>query len=246
MPQYVGSKWRKTKAIMQHESLQHYVPRTVALNVNSLRTMLQHYGMVYIKPDKGSHGNGVIRIEKTNKIYRYQLNKRVREFNTYQALYHAIKMETRGTKYLVQKGIHLLTYNGRRFDLRIMVQLNPRRKWETTGIIGRVAAPRKIVTNYHSGGKLTPASRLIGKHVSKAALPTKLRSLHQLGVKAGKVMHRAFPGIRAIGLDIGMDHSLTPWILEINTRPDPYIFRQLADPAIYRKIRLYAKYYGKK
>jgi hypothetical protein len=245
LPQYVGSKWRKTKAILRSKSLQQIVPRTVRFNWRALKMMLQQYSMVYIKPDTGSHGNGVIRVEKSQGQYRFQVGQRIRAFESYSAMFNAVNKETRGRKYLVQRGIHLLKYNGRRFDLRVMAQFNPRRNWETTGIIGRVAAPRKIVTNYHNGGKLLSVNQLLSSQLSKSAFTRKLRMLEHLGVTAGKVIHQAFPGVREVGVDVGMDHTLTPWILEVNTRPDPYIFRKLPNPAVFRKIKRYAKAYGR-
>jgi hypothetical protein len=35
-------------------------------------------------------------------------------------------------------------------------------------------------------------------------------------------------------------------VLEVNTSPDPYIFRRLKDKSIFGKIRRYARAYGKR
>lgn len=246
MPQYVGSKWSKTKILLQNRELQAIVPRTVRLNRITLMKMLHQYRMVYIKPNRGTHGKGVIRVEWSNGQYRFQVSKNMRIYHSYSSMFEAIYKETRGRKYLVQRGIHLLTYKGHRFDLRVMVQRNPKRLWETTGIIGRVAAPRKIVTNYHNGGTLMSANRLLSSHLSKTALMSKIRYLKKMGEKTGRIMYKAFPGVNEIGIDIGFDRSLTPWIIEVNTRPDPYIFRKLENPAIFRKIKRYAQQYRRK
>lgn len=245
MPQYVGSKWEKTKVLLQSKELQSIVPRTLRFNRNTLMNMLHQYGMVYIKPNRGTHGKGVIRVERSKGQYRYQVGKNMRTFHSYPSMYDAIIKETKGKSYLVQKGIHLLTYKGHRFDLRVMVQQNLKKQWETTGIIGRVAAPRKIVTNYHNGGALTPVNRLLGNHLNKTALVSKIRYLEKMGEKTGRTLHKAFPGIHEIGMDIGFDRSLTPWIIEVNTRPDPFIFKKLANPAIFRRIKRYAQAYGR-
>ncbi|RIE04883.1 YheC/YheD family protein [Cohnella faecalis] len=44
-----------------------------------------------------------------------------------------------------------------------------------------------------------------------------------------------------VGADIGLDNHLRPWIIELNTNPDPYIFRHLADKRIARKVLSYAR-----
>ncbi|BBI32417.1 YheC/YheD family protein [Cohnella abietis] len=245
MPQYVGSKWRKTAALLHSTQFNKIIPKTVRFNRLQLKSMLQKFSMVYVKPDMGSHGKGVMKVEHSNGQYRFQLGEHPRTFRTYEALYDAIRKETKGRSYLVQRGVHLLTHKGRRFDLRVMVQWSPRRVWETTGIIGRVSAPRKIITNYHGGGKLTPVRKLLGGYLAKQAVEKKIASLERMGVRAGQAMRRKFPRVCEIGVDVGMDRTMTPWVLEVNTAPDPYIFRKLSDPSIFKKIRRYAKAYGR-
>jgi hypothetical protein len=44
-----------------------------------------------------------------------------------------------------------------------------------------------------------------------------------------------------VGADIGLDNHLLPWIIELNTNPDPYIFRHLPDKRIARKVLSYAR-----
>ncbi|NBD27334.1 YheC/YheD family protein [Paenibacillus glycinis] len=244
MSRYVGSKWRKTAAIRKSAPLAQYVPDTLKMTGASLLDRLNQYGMVYIKPDLGMYGNGVMRVERRGDVYSYQVGNKRRDFARYSDLYRSIKRRTGSRRYLVQKGIHLLKYGGRRFDLRVMVQWSPSRTWETTGIIGRVAAKNKIVTNYHSGGKIVAADALLRAHTDQPA--SKLQALSRLGAQAGAAMQQAFPGVYVIGLDVAMDKSMHPWILEVNTRPDPYIFKKHPDRKVFRKIMRYAKAYAKK
>nr|WP_256253316.1 YheC/YheD family protein [Paenibacillus sp. UNC496MF] len=237
------SKWRKTVAIQKNAHLSQFVPETLRMTRSTLLRLLKQYEMVYIKPEFGSFGKGVMRVERLGTGFRYQFGRKIRTFNAYASLYNSILVQTSGKRYLVQKGIRLLEYGGSKFDIRVMVQYSPNRAWETTGIIGRVAAKNKIVTNYHSGGKIMAASRLLRKHTSQAE--SKLLALSKLGVQTGKAMKRAFPGVRVIGLDIAMDETLHPWILEVNTNPDPYIFKKHPDPNVFKKIMRYAKAYPK-
>ncbi|NBC68434.1 YheC/YheD family protein [Paenibacillus sacheonensis] len=244
MTRYVASKWRKTAALTKTRALSRYVPETQRMNKTSLFDCLKRYGMVYIKPEFGSFGNGVMRVERLESGYRFQLGKTIRTFAQYGPMYQSLVRQTGGKRYLVQKGIRLLEHDGRKFDIRVMVQLSPSRTWETTGIIGRVAAKGKIVTNYHSGGKIVSATRLLKAYSSQPE--SKLLALAKLGVQAGQAMQSAFPGIHVIGLDIAMDETMHPWILEVNTCPDPYIFKKHPDPGVFKKIMQYSKAYPKK
>lgn len=155
-PRYVTSKIGKTKAVEATAALKVYVPTTKWMTAESLKQMLNQHKMVYIKPNVGMFGNGVIRVEFSDgegeiMPYSYQLGVNLKRFKTFEDMYASIKKKTGKSPYLVQKGIHLLKYKGNRFDLRIMVQQTPLRDWETTGVIGRVAHPSKIVTNFHNG-----------------------------------------------------------------------------------------------
>lgn len=217
------------------------VPETRRMNEHSLRDMLQLYSMVYVKPESGTYGKGVMRVERIGGTYSYQSGEKKRSFDTFDALYRSVKRHKRNRPYLVQRGIRLLKHRGRRFDLRVMVQRNARREWETTGIIGRVAHPRKIVTNYHSGGKPTEVRKLLRPHAPGHQLPRIESELSAIGRNAARALSRTYPGIDSVGADIGLDDGLRAWIIELNTNPDPYIFRHLPDKSVSRKVLRYAR-----
>lgn len=246
MSQYVGSKWRKTAALMRNDRLKPHIPKTVRYGPSQLDQMLRRFGMVYAKPVSGKHGIGVLRVERASETYRLRYGRRTIAFRSFAHLCEAIRALKREKPYLIQKGIRLLKYGGRPFDLRVMAQRSPARKWETTGVIGRVAGPRRIVTNYHAGGKLISAERLLRGHLPQGKLRGKIRELEKIGEAAGRAMIARFPGVREIGVDAGLDQSKKIWIIEVNTAPDPYIFRAHPDPSVFRKIRRYAKAYGRR
>ncbi len=71
------------------------------------------------------------------------------------------------------------------------------------------------------------------------------RMLGNLGHKIALHFNRTHPGFKEIGIDIGIDKQMKPWIIEVNSRPDPYIFNSLKNKSMYRKIYRYAKAYGR-
>jgi glutathione synthase/RimK-type ligase-like ATP-grasp enzyme len=246
---YVTSKMGKTKAIEVDEALRKHVPVTKRMTAATLQTMLEQYKMVYVKPNVGMFGNGVIRVEQAGdeveRPFSYQSGTRLKAFKTFSEMYVSLHKLVGNRPYLVQKGIHLLKHKGNRFDLRVMVQMTPHHKWETTGIIGRVAHPAKIVTNYHNGGKLRSVDTLLQKYVPATERKGYVKQLQVLGVKVAKAINARYKGVKEIGVDVALDHELVPWILEVNTSPDPYIFRVLKDKRIFAKIRRYGKAYGR-
>jgi hypothetical protein len=246
---HITSKWGKTKVLMRSPQICPHIPDTRRMTRHSLLSMLKQYGMVYVKPNRGTFGAGVMRVEAVLRpgsvLFTYQSGLKVKRFSSYNAMYDSLRRLTGKRLYLVQKGIHLLTHRKRRFDIRVMVQQNLKRQWETTGIVGRLAAPKKVVTNIHNGGTVTAVGKLLSGHTAEGRKRRLVKSMRSLGLVVAKRMHRAYPGVKEVGLDVALDRTLYPWILEVNTMPDPYIFTKLKDKSIFRRIARYARAYGR-
>lgn len=246
--QRVLSKWAKTKALLANPKLTRFVPVTQPYTRQNLSMLLSKFGMVYIKPVNGTFGKGVIRVEhhgQDKMPYRFQSGVRKYECRSFEELYKRLQFVKLRKPYLVQQGIEMLRYAGRRFDLRVTVQKNTAEKWETTGMIGRLAHPRKIVTNYHNGGTPMTVEKLLGVHWTKQPLAAYRSSLGKLGISVAEAMAKKFPRIKEIGIDVAIDKQKNAWILEVNTMPDLHLFRKHPDPSIFRRMYRYAVRYGR-
>jgi glutathione synthase/RimK-type ligase-like ATP-grasp enzyme len=246
--QRIRSKWAKTDALLADPVLSQYVPMTLQYQRSSVEILLEQFGMIYAKPVNGTFGVGVIRIEKlpdSNNPYHFQSCERKYAFASFDEMFRKLNLVKKPKPYLVQQGIHLLKHDGRRFDLRVMVQHNPQSIWETTGMIGRVAHPRKIVTNYHAGGTPLPVSVLLKDYLSDEEWIRYERQLQELGVDIANALTKRFPRLKEIGIDVAIDQDLKPWVLEVNTLPDPFLFKKLPSRSAFRKIYAYAIAYGR-
>ncbi|WP_246021797.1 YheC/YheD family protein [Paenibacillus zeisoli] len=264
--QRIASKWKKTQIILQLPNLQPYIPETRKFSVEDLRAMIHQYGLIYIKPDRGTYGNGVMSAEyylaapeKNGEIeneanlvkespapqYKLRFGIQSQIYNTFEELHSALMDKIKKRDYLIQQGIHLLTYHRRKFDIRVLVQKNLKREWETTGYIARLGALQKIITNHHGGGTSYPVEQLLSPHMDERQLELLLSELRQIGTQVGYQLQHAYPRLKELGLDIAVDAEFKAWILEVNTLPALFPFKELKDKRIYRRIRRYAVHYGR-
>ncbi|MDB5054413.1 MAG: endospore coat-associated protein [Bacilli bacterium] len=92
--QHIGSKWNKTNVLLGNREISKYIPKTKKLNQFVLKSMLDEFKMVYLKPINGTYGNGVIRVEKHEEgeevTFHYQMGIEKKNFLSLPSLYRYI------------------------------------------------------------------------------------------------------------------------------------------------------------
>jgi glutathione synthase/RimK-type ligase-like ATP-grasp enzyme len=205
--------------------------------------MLKQHNTVFIKPDKGSGGYGIIRIRKIDG-YRFEVSKGTKKsLVSRKNLSSYIRKITRpSSSYLVQQGIQLARYRGHPFDFRIYMQ-KPRNSWVVSGKVTRVAAPGRFLTNYHQGAKPVTVPEVLRSVLNNnKKVAGVIQQIDQLSMATARILDDKFPGIRELGIDIAMEKSGKLWILEANTRPGSATFRLLSDKTMYDRIQKNRRY----
>lgn len=250
----VYSKWRKANLLSKHEVLRWFVPPTEIMTPSSLQRMLRKYNTVFVKPDVGALGRGVIQVKRMKKrraatkyYFRIHEDAKVTFVQTFAALYNHLRTRAGGRRYVIQKGISLIKKNDKPIDFRIVVQKNLQRKWEVTGMIARVAHPQKVITNGSRGGRVLPIERVLAQYSRHRADQKRvLTTLHHLALRTAKQLGKSFPAQFEFGLDVAMTAHLKLWILEVNSKPDPRPFVKLKNQRPLRRMVKYGTFYGRK
>lgn len=199
-----------------------------------LLDMLRQWGLVYAKPDNGSSGSGVIRVERVNNTeYIVSWGKRRKRCGAAQLPRTVQAAMLRGKRYVIQRGIHLARVNGKPFDMRVVWQ-KPYSRWELTWISAKIA-PRSNspVTNVAKGGvdaRITPTLQRMQPPVNVQVMRRQIRTV------SGRIVHvlgAHFP-VRILGLDMAIDRNRHLWFIEANTNPNFKGLRKL-DPVQYRR-----------
>lgn len=220
--------------------------------------MLGTHKLVYIKPDRGTYGIGVMSVEQLNSqnadanadttaSYKLRYEQKNEMFSSLESLHKTLSTLFQGQEYLIQQGIHLLRHEGRPFDLRVLTQKSPSGQWVSTGIIGRVAAKNKIITNHHSGGVVNHYKPLMTEHMTAEEAENIRKELKVLGTNVAAQLQKSYPNLKEIGLDVAIDGRWNIWILEVNTKPALFPFKKyFKNPSIYKQVKKYAAAYGRK
>ncbi|WP_246239208.1 YheC/YheD family protein [Paenibacillus anseongensis] len=239
---YKMGKLGKHIFMQKYSNINTVLPDTEAATKSNILNMISKYDSLYLKPDEGTGGRGIYKITKTENGFVLRGGTTSRNYETFDALYSSLQKFLYKNKYVVQQGIDLLKHDGRSFDIRVMVQKNRNGQLQTTGIIGRLAKPSKIVTNFHSGGTPLKIDTLLKSHLRGADRTNFIKKIKSLGREASIVLGESYRRKKAFGVDIAIDSNMKPWILEINTGPDMSIFNTLKDKTMYRKILRYSRF----
>lgn len=214
----LASKWAKTAALLSHPGIAPHIPQTKLYSAANLRTMINSYGMVVIKPVVGAGGHGVIKVSRTAGGYSYTYYSTCRTFSTFEGLVQALKKHQRGRRYLIQRGIKLAAISGRPIDYRVKY-CKQGEGWVCRAMVGRLARQGLFVTNLCRGGTMLPASEGIRRSLSSAMVKSKKQQMRELTRMSTQVLENRYPGIGQLGFDYGIDNGGKIWIFEVNTRP---------------------------
>ncbi|TXK75466.1 YheC/YheD family protein [Paenibacillus sp. N3.4] len=230
----IRSKMKKGKTLMNDPILSRHVPKTYWYRTARLRNMLNLYSAVYIKPDIGRKGNGVIRVRKLNDLQVEISNRN----NTIKCSKKELRDEIKKLmsperKYLVQQGINLATYHGHPFDVRIVLQ-KPLRRWRVSLMTAKVAPHQhSVVTNISKGAKDVNVIKVL-QGIDQSVNGYKiLRDLIDTSHQIAQLLGSRFP-LKIVGLDMAIDKKGKIWFIEANTKPDNSGLQSL-DRGLYRR-----------
>ena len=110
-------------------------------------------------------------------------------------------------------------------------------EWELIGIVAKIAPKNKMVTNRHSGGHGILLDKLFRKkNISELKYKEIRGLLYAIGHLGARDLSNKFIGLRELGFDIAIDDNLNLSILEVNTKPQFGIFKQLKDQTMFTLI----------
>jgi len=235
----VKGKMIKHKLLVKNPSLYPHIPSTKWLTASDALHMLKSHSTVFLKPDGGSGGSGILKIRNTStggyEIRYGKIRERVGKHSLYRTLR---RYQKSSTQYIVQKGIHLGRYHGRVFDIRMYLQ-KPRSEWGISGMAARIAPPHHYITNYTRGGKAVLLEKVLYPlfEGNTEKVNECIENLRIISMDIATTLNKRFKDIRELGIDLAVESSGQIWIIEANTRPQHKLFSKLPTSEMLRTIR---------
>lgn len=224
--------------MVKHEFLREYLPATKLFSPDMLWRYVEDYEKVMLKPSGGGGGAGIIQLtDKGNDRYLVHAGSTKRVVEGREKTVSYVKSLFRPKQYLLQPLISLGRINGRPFDVRVMVQRSGKKSpWTVTGWVAKLAGPGYVVTNVaRSRGKVLPLHTAI-RLSNVEASDDLLDEIRHVTLEAADTLGKAYPTLREVGFDLGIDIEGKPWIIEANFRPSLSLFRKLKDQTFYKQI----------
>lgn len=222
------NKWDLFEWLRLSKSTKPYIPTTRKLiSVAGLGRMMQRHPYLYLKPESGKAGKGIMTIKvHAEKQLPYRLkiqeNKKSATYNcaTIYKLWSRIQKQSGGEAYIAQQGIKLASFNERRFDLRALVQKNQRGQWDITGIGARIAGVSSITTHVPRGGMIEDPEKLLVNSFNEEQARKLLIKAKNTAVLIAKQIERASGQLLGeMSMDIGVDSAGNMWFFEANSKP---------------------------
>ena len=199
----------------------HLFDRDQSRNVHTLHDLLDAASLgdrIFLKPRYGSSGSGVCAIRRTGKRIQMIAPIELNMTNTGTTLYNSLRVKAfhepadqelvlsrlMRDSYIAEQWIRKAKVDGQGFDLRVVV-ING----EARHTVAR--ASTHPMTNLHLGSSRADMAA-VEAAVSTDAL-TRARS-------AAEIAAQALPNSLVIGVDILLDHTFEPYVLEMNAFGD--------------------------
>ncbi|MBP1961691.1 YheC/YheD family protein [Paenibacillus aceris] len=218
-------KHRIHHLIQGNSSLRKYLPESSKYSRKQLEAAMSKYGSLFIKPTNSSVGDGIIKVSKqTSGAWILHGVFRKPQLVSRKRAVILIEKTVRKQSYMIQEAIPLATYKGRPYDLRVSVQRGEQGQWQITGVVGKVAARGRHVTNVAKGGSVKRCEELFKSSGFEVSQVT--QELHQASLAIAKHLGSVLPHLADLGLDVGVDQSGRIKFIEVNGRDQRYSLKK--------------------
>ncbi|WP_127531284.1 YheC/YheD family protein [Paenibacillus kobensis] len=245
----IWGKHKVVRYLSADAELKPLVPETLTLTADHLRTMSERFAALYIKPDIGSHGIGIHKLERTEEGYTlYSVHAKRQKQLKFAALDEAYRsIHRRKCGMIIQEAVAIDRIDEQPYDIRAMVQRKPGGSWTCTGYMVKVGQKQRIVTNFYQGGQIWTLNQLWTAKACAEEQSLELSGqLQETALRIARRLSSQKNGMREMGIDFAFDQEGKLWVLEVNSNHPQFHPLKKLDPAAYARMLAFARAYGRK
>lgn len=236
------NKWTVHEQLARAEHLLPYLPDTALFSAKRLESWLDKYSVVFLKPINGSQGKQIFKACKTSNGYTLDyssLQQQVSQtYSSFHDLYKRLSPNIKKRQYILQQGLNLLHLDERPVDFRYLCHRSENNRWQVTSSTARASKTGSFVSNLAQGGEMLSVNQVLSKQFDAKELPQIRKHLKELALEVAGEIGAVSEGVFGeLGIDLAIDTSGHPWIIEVNTKPS----KNLDQPNKTRTIRPSAK-----
>jgi hypothetical protein len=226
-------KWQLYKALSKHPQVKKYIPETKRYtSFKDAILMLKQYEFIFLKSFYGSCGKEVLSIGKEDNRFKlnfYDNGLKIMTFDDIAKVEDFINNFTQGKKFIVQQGVRLLDFQGRKFDIRMLLQKDENGLWRSNLNACRIAKEKLNITNISAGGELATYEEIYPSlSVNEGKVPSG-DELVDAAVSLAIYIEKEFGAHGEIGMDMAIDVYGNIWFIEANARPDKFLNPTIVD-----------------
>jgi hypothetical protein len=216
--------------LMEDIGIRPHLPHTVEASLEKLYEMMEIHSSIIIKPNSGSIGRGVMKLERIPGGWEldYPLGSKSRKRGRLifvSSIPHILRRTLAAGTHLLQQRLPLASCQGRPFDLRVSVQKNESGQWGITGICAKLASKKAFLTNVAQGATVYGLDSLLEQfpHLNPQQV---VQDIADFSLRVALQLERRLPHAADFGLDIGITDYGFPMFIECNGRDQRYSFKE--------------------
>lgn len=217
------NKWDLYDKLSHNPRVAHYIPESRKLrSFKDLSQMISNHPLLYLKPISGKAGKGIMTIQRSSS--HYVLKQRVgnqlaaSSFHSEMDLWNQIKKKVH-IGYVIQQGIPLATFDGRSFDIRVLVQKDGKGVWGLSGVGIRVAGKNSITTHVPRGGSIALPENVFRSYMSESDYEALMIRLEKTVLELADALEGSYRNLGEFSMDIGINRTGQLWFFEANAKP---------------------------
>ncbi|UNC92311.1 YheC/YheD family endospore coat-associated protein [Candidatus Contubernalis alkaliaceticus] len=235
-------KWQTWEFLSKDDTLKKHLPYTEKfLGIEQLKSLLNQYGSLYLKPSNNSGGIGIMKVDKLKngitlidnrgKAHHFSKYKMLSEFLKNRISYineQSVDAKTNSrflsqflgnklkTPFIVQQSVHF-EINNQQVDFRIILQKNSKMKWASSGLVGRIAQEGSIITNKRGRKKMISGRKALTSIYGVSEKRAKRIELEitNIIIRVVKMYEKLGFHLGDVAADITLDSNLNIWLLEL-------------------------------